>query len=71
MLDLRIYSYFMPREASDQPTDVELAILRTLWDRSEATVREVHEALARQKPRPFFHPEDDASDARKGLAATQ
>ena len=36
----------MPREASDQPTDVELAILRVLWDRGEATVREVHEALA-------------------------
>ena len=36
----------MPREASDQPTDVELSILRVLWDRSEATVREVHDALA-------------------------
>lgn len=36
----------MPREASDQPTDVELAILRALWDRGEATVREVHDALA-------------------------
>ena len=36
----------MPREASDQPTDVELAILRVLWDRGEATVRDVHEALA-------------------------
>lgn len=39
----------MPREASDQPTDVELSILRVLWDRSEATVREVHEALADKK----------------------
>ena len=36
----------MSREASDQPTDVELAILRVLWDRGEATVREVHDALA-------------------------
>ena len=36
----------MPREASDQPTDVELAILRVLWDRGEATVREVHLDLA-------------------------
>lgn len=36
----------MPREASDQPTDVELAILRVLWEKGEATVREVHEALA-------------------------
>ncbi len=29
-----------------RPTDAELAILRVLWDRGAATVREVHETLA-------------------------
>lgn len=28
-----------------RPTDAELAILRVLWDKGPATVREVHEAL--------------------------
>jgi BlaI family penicillinase repressor len=32
-----------------RPTDAELAILRVLWDRGEATVREVHEELIRHK----------------------
>jgi BlaI family penicillinase repressor len=36
----------MARKASDQPTDVELAILRVLWQRCPATVRQVHDALA-------------------------
>lgn len=36
----------MPRKASPQPTDVELAILRVLWRRGPSTVREVHLALA-------------------------
>jgi BlaI family transcriptional regulator, penicillinase repressor len=36
----------MARKASDQPTDVELAILRVLWQRGPSTVRQVHEALA-------------------------
>lgn len=31
-----------------RPTDSELAILRVLWERGEATVREVHEVLARK-----------------------
>lgn len=31
-----------------QPTPRELAILKVLWDRGEATVREVHEALGAQ-----------------------
>lgn len=34
-------SRFLPR-----PTDAELAILRVLWDRGPATVRQVHEALS-------------------------
>lgn len=35
----------MPRKPSDQPNDVELAILRVLWERGPSTVREVHETL--------------------------
>src|ERR1044071_9705155 len=29
-----------------RPTDAELTILRVLWDRGPATVRQVHESLA-------------------------
>ena len=36
----------MPRKPSTQPNDVELSILKVLWDRGPSTVREVHEALA-------------------------
>ncbi|HEY8750343.1 MAG TPA: BlaI/MecI/CopY family transcriptional regulator [Tepidisphaeraceae bacterium] len=36
----------MARKASAQPTDVELAILRVLWERGPSTVREVHLALS-------------------------
>ncbi len=32
-----------------KPTDSELEILRVLWDKGEATVREVHEELAATK----------------------
>jgi BlaI family penicillinase repressor len=35
----------MPRKPSIQPNDVELAILRALWDRGPSTVRDIHEAL--------------------------
>jgi len=35
----------MPRKPSIQPNDVELAILRALWDRGPSPVRDVHEAL--------------------------
>ena len=35
----------MPRKTSPQPTEVELAILRVLWDRGPSSVRQVHEAL--------------------------
>jgi len=35
----------MPRKRSPQPTEVELAILRVLWDRGPGSVREVHEVL--------------------------
>lgn len=32
------------------PTEAELQILRILWDRGAATVREVHDVLAESKP---------------------
>jgi predicted transcriptional regulator len=33
-----------------RPTDAELAILRVLWERGACTVRQVHDALARERP---------------------
>jgi predicted transcriptional regulator len=33
-----------------RPTDAELEILRVLWDRNEATVREVHDAITKNRP---------------------
>jgi BlaI family penicillinase repressor len=35
----------MPRKPSTHPNDVELAILRVLWQRGPSPVREVHDAL--------------------------
>jgi len=37
------------RPASTQPTQVELRILRVLWDLGPATVRQVHEALGEER----------------------
>jgi predicted transcriptional regulator len=39
----------MARHASSQPTDVELHILRTLWELGPSTVREVHNRMAESK----------------------
>lgn len=36
----------MARPASEYPTEMELQILRVLWDRSPLLVREIREALA-------------------------
>ncbi|MEP6917588.1 MAG: BlaI/MecI/CopY family transcriptional regulator [Acidobacteriota bacterium] len=33
-----------------RPTDTELSILRILWNRGASTVRDVHEALSRERP---------------------
>ena len=33
-----------------RPTDAELAILRVLWERGPSTVRQVHDALSRERP---------------------
>lgn len=38
------------RTRSQQPTNVELELLRILWKRGPSTVREVHEALDRATP---------------------
>lgn len=40
----------MGRPPATRPTDGELAILRVLWDRGPCTVREVMEALGRERP---------------------
>ena len=36
----------MPRLPSSTPTEVELHILRVLWERGPQTVREIHDALS-------------------------
>ncbi len=38
-------SFAMARKRSPRPTDAELGILRVLWERGPATVREVFEVL--------------------------
>lgn len=37
----------MARPASDQPTELELQLLKILWERAPQPVREIREALAR------------------------
>jgi len=39
-----------PPSELPRPTDAELEILRVLWDRNEATVREVHDAISKSRP---------------------
>jgi predicted transcriptional regulator len=39
----------MARRPSPNPTEVELQILRVLWQRGPSTVRDVHEALASER----------------------
>lgn len=36
----------MPRTTSSQPTDVELQILRILWEHGDCTARQIHNHLA-------------------------
>ena len=36
----------MARPVSSQPTEVELAILKILWNRKQATAREIHNELS-------------------------
>lgn len=39
----------MARTPSEQPTDVELQILRVLWDLKSATARQIHDGLSEGK----------------------
>lgn len=39
----------MPRPQATQPTEVELQILRILWDRGPSLVREIHAPLEAEK----------------------
>lgn len=39
----------MARHPSSQPTEVELQILRTLWDHGPSTVREVHDRVSQAR----------------------
>ena len=39
----------MARPASKHPTELELAILKILWDKKSATVRQVRDALAAER----------------------
>lgn len=39
----------MARQASNQPTDVELQILRILWDQGPCIARQIHDALQDSK----------------------
>ena len=40
----------MTKQATQRPTDAELAILRVLWERGPSTVRQVHEILSAVRP---------------------
>lgn len=40
----------MPRPATGRPTDLELEILKVLWERGPSTVRAVMEVLAERRP---------------------
>ncbi len=40
-----VYLFVMPRKPSNQPTEVELAILRVLWERGPSSVRQIHNVL--------------------------
>ena len=39
----------MARPAATQPTDVELQILRVLWERGSCTARQIHDVRTEQK----------------------
>ena len=39
----------MSKPSIPRPTDAELAILRVLWERGACTVRQVHDALGRER----------------------
>jgi len=43
----------MPRPKSEQPTQAELEVLHTLWERGPSTVREVMDELNRHRRRAY------------------
>lgn len=43
----------MARPKHEQPTPGELEVLKFLWERGPATVRDVHEALSVERPRAY------------------
>lgn len=45
----------MPRPESEHPTELELDILKVLWNDSPLPVREVRERLAQEAGRPLAH----------------
>ncbi|MEQ8211891.1 MAG: BlaI/MecI/CopY family transcriptional regulator [Lacipirellulaceae bacterium] len=45
----------MPRPPSEHPTDLELELLKILWEESPLAVREVRERLAAGADRPLTH----------------
>ena len=38
------------RQSLPKPTEVELELLRVLWEKGSASVRELHEVVSRQRP---------------------
>jgi len=55
----------MHKQERPRPTDAELQILRVLWDRGPCTVREVHDALGRNKTRRPSEPRQKAAARRE------
>lgn len=45
----------MPRPPSEHPTDLELELLKILWEESPLSVREVKDRLASEADRPLTH----------------
>jgi BlaI family penicillinase repressor len=39
-----------PGKTAPRPTEAELELLRILWDKEPATVRDIHDALNRERP---------------------
>ncbi len=45
----------MARTSSDQPTELELQILRELWSRGDRTVRQIHDRLVELRGEGYAH----------------
>ena len=45
----------MARTSSDQPTELELQILRELWSRGDRTVRQIHDRLVELRGEDYAH----------------